>query len=200
MSATADCDVPTGGSSSTPQWAYRKLSGMTNTTFQERLALAMEGLPRGGKSALARACGISPTSVNDWATGKTKMPTADLIFPAARFLGVLPEWLATGRGPIHPREDGVKNSQDGSQSMRLDVETLAKALRFTKLWLNITGDKTPIERHAALVLTAAETIGTLEANIESDDELSQVMARLKAMGGTNGVERGTTGGIDSGAA
>jgi hypothetical protein len=52
-----------------------------------------------------------------------------------------------------------------------------------------------LEKHPDLVLAAAQVIETLEANIDSDDELTQVMTRLAAMGGANGFGREPTGGI-----
>lgn len=191
--ARGNCERPTDGNAGTPQSACLKLSRMNTGTFQERLALAMDGLGRGAKSEMARAVGISPTSVNDWTSGKTKMPTADLIFPAARFLNVNPEWLATGKGAVRPSIGDGRVTPKDSQPVGLDAPTLGKAMRFARAWLTITGDSQPLEKHPHLVLTAAQVIETLEANIESEDELTQVMAKLAAMGGADGIKRGTTG-------
>ncbi|BBT40911.1 LexA family protein [Pseudomonas putida] len=70
------------------------------STLQERLRQIMAGPPKISQAALARACGIKPPSVNDWISGKTKTIEGQNLLLAAEFLGVLPKWLATGRGPI----------------------------------------------------------------------------------------------------
>lgn len=176
-----------------PAIGHPKLCGMKTTTFTDRIVLATEGLPRGFQTALAKACGMRPSSVNDWLSGKSKTASADLVFPAARFLNVNPEWLATGKGPMRPSVGDVKADDGTSQGARLDAQTLGKAMRFARLWLTITGDSQPLEKHPHLVLEAARVIDTLEANIESEDELAQVMAKLAAMGGTDGARRGTVG-------
>ena len=55
-----------------------------------------------GKSQteLARACNITPTSVNNWVSGETKSMKYSTALPAARFLGVRVEWLAEGKGTM----------------------------------------------------------------------------------------------------
>lgn len=70
------------------------------STLQERLRLIMAGPPKISQAALARACGIKPPSVNDWISGKTKTIEGQNLLLAAEFLGVVPKWLATGRGPV----------------------------------------------------------------------------------------------------
>ncbi|AVH36992.1 phage repressor protein [Pseudomonas monteilii] len=70
------------------------------STLQERLRQIMAGPPKVSQAALARACGITPPSVNDWISGKTKTIEGQNLLLAAEFLGVAPKWLATGRGPI----------------------------------------------------------------------------------------------------
>jgi transcriptional regulator with XRE-family HTH domain len=161
---------------------------MTASTFQERLTLAMEGKPRGAKSAMARACGISPTSVNDWTSGKTKMVTADLIFPAARYLGVSAEWLATGRGQMHVgSEIGVKSTAgegQASQSWRPDAHTLRQAIRFTRTFLLESGEVPDLEANAPILAAVYE--GVAEADQEGADPIAfmgKMLAKLQ------GVER-----------
>lgn len=48
---------------------------------------------------LGDAAGISRSAVAQWESGETKNIRPGHLFRAARFLGVSPEWLATGRGP-----------------------------------------------------------------------------------------------------
>lgn len=69
------------------------------STLQERLRQIMAGPPKISQAALARACGITAPSVNDWLSGKTKTIEGQNLLLAAEFLGVSPKWLATGRGP-----------------------------------------------------------------------------------------------------
>jgi transcriptional regulator with XRE-family HTH domain len=70
------------------------------TTLKERLALAMKGPPVVTQAALARVCEVSPPSVSDWLSGKTKTLAGMNLVKAARLLNVNPEWLGTGRGPM----------------------------------------------------------------------------------------------------
>lgn len=138
----------------------------------------MADLPRGAKSALARACGVSPTSVNDWTSGKTQMPTADLIFPAARFLNVSAEWLATGRGPMHSQgQEGVKGQPGLSQSVGLDPQRMAKAFLFARTYLAARGMAGPVDAYPGLVAKAFGIIAAIEAQ-DDKAELVEVLGRM----------------------
>lgn len=75
------------------------------TALQERLKKAMAGPPRVSQVALARACGIRAPSVNDWLSGKTKTIEGRNLLLAAKFLKVLPMWLATGKGPMREGDE-----------------------------------------------------------------------------------------------
>lgn len=185
---------PTNGRRTAPKVGRRTISGMSNTTLKDRLAAAMDGLPRGAQARLAAACGVSAPSVNGWLSGETKTLGAETVFAAARFLNVNPEWLATGKGVMRPSVGAGGAAAEGSQPARLDAFTLGRAMRFARLWLTIRGDGQPLEKHPDLVLAAARAIETLEANIDSDDELTEVMGKLAAMGGADGIRRETVGG------
>lgn len=76
------------------------------STLKERLALAMAGPPRVSQASLARACGISAPSVNDWVSGKTKTIEGKNLLNAADFLRVSPSWLAEGRGRMRKAVSG----------------------------------------------------------------------------------------------
>lgn len=69
------------------------------TTLAERLTLALSdsGLK---KSDIARLCSISPASVSDWFTGKSKSIKSIYLPKVAKLLGVSSTWLATGNGPM----------------------------------------------------------------------------------------------------
>ena len=66
-------------------------------TLSDRMRYALD---QSGKtqSALAKACGISVVSVNDWLSGKTKSLKASTALKAAFCLKVDVAWLTTGTG------------------------------------------------------------------------------------------------------
>lgn len=69
-------------------------------TLAERLRYAMEVLPPKKIKGvdLARAVGVKPPSVSDWLSGKSKAMEGENLLKAAKYLGVNPLWLATGKG------------------------------------------------------------------------------------------------------
>lgn len=77
------------------------------TSLADRLRLAMEGPPRISQAAIARACGIKAPSVTDWLNGRTKRLEGSNLLATARILGVNPEWLANGEGPMRPGPDAT---------------------------------------------------------------------------------------------
>ncbi|WP_273430609.1 XRE family transcriptional regulator [Chitinibacter tainanensis] len=62
-----------------------------------KLALANKQM---SQSALARAAGVSTVAVNGWCTGASKSINGKYLMAASTALGVNPEWLATGKGPM----------------------------------------------------------------------------------------------------
>ena len=67
-----------------------------------QIALAQK---RGGsQSDMARACGVKQPSVSAWLSGRTKTLKASTLLKAAKYLGVLPRWLAEGLGPMRDVE------------------------------------------------------------------------------------------------
>jgi transcriptional regulator with XRE-family HTH domain len=64
-----------------------------------RLALEQSGL---SQAELARRIGVTPGAVSLWLSGETKALKASNAVLLAKHLGVSPEWLATGRGPMRP--------------------------------------------------------------------------------------------------
>jgi phage repressor protein C with HTH and peptisase S24 domain len=49
---------------------------------------------------LARACKVTPPSVNGWLSGKAKFLRGENLLAAAKALNVSQVWLATGKGPM----------------------------------------------------------------------------------------------------
>lgn len=69
--------------------------------YNERLAEAM-GEAVVSEAALAKALGVSYQAVKKVLAGGTKALSAPNNSAAAAFLGVNPDWLATGHGPKRP--------------------------------------------------------------------------------------------------
>ncbi|MDC4764831.1 helix-turn-helix domain-containing protein, partial [Acinetobacter baumannii] len=80
-------------------------------TLAERLRYAMEVLPPKKIKGvdLARAVGVKPPSVSDWLSGKSKTMEGENLLKASKFLGVNPNWLATGNGS--PTNNNIVDDQ-----------------------------------------------------------------------------------------
>lgn len=81
-------------------------------TLAERLKYAMEVLPHKKVKGvdLARAVGVKPPSVSDWLSGKSKTMEGENLLKASKFLGVNPNWLASGNGS--PTDNDKKNKDE----------------------------------------------------------------------------------------
>lgn len=66
--------------------------------LSERIIWARKIYARVSQTELAKACGVTRNAVSLWESGETKSLDSAYLFDAARFLGVNPEWLATGKG------------------------------------------------------------------------------------------------------
>ncbi|HAV5450869.1 helix-turn-helix domain-containing protein [Acinetobacter baumannii] len=86
-------------------------------TLAERLRYAMEVLPAKKIKGvdLARAVGVKPPSVSDWLSGKSKTMEGENLLKASKFLGVNPNWLATGIGL--PNEKNKKTEDEESSNI-----------------------------------------------------------------------------------
>lgn len=71
-------------------------------TLKERLAAAIEAKEGATRAGLARACGVTKSNVTVWMNGAAASMSSDKVAPAARYLGVRPEWLSDGRGAMSP--------------------------------------------------------------------------------------------------
>lgn len=80
-------------------------------TLSERLQYAMTILPPKKIKGvdLARAVGVKPPSVSDWLSGKSKTMEGENLLKASKFLGVNPNWLASGIGmPTDKNKEIIK--------------------------------------------------------------------------------------------
>ena len=99
------------------------------TTLSDRLKLALSQRPDLSRVALARACGVTPQAIHAWLVGKTKKVEHANVMAAARALGVSPEWLASGKEPMHDQSANLERAPQ-SQAVKLDPATMLSALRY----------------------------------------------------------------------
>ena len=75
------------------------------STLAERMAISFKEIqttnPSKTKAGLARAAGVTPSSVSDWFNGRTKQLRFDVANRAAAYLEVSAQWLANGSGEMH---------------------------------------------------------------------------------------------------
>lgn len=78
-----------------------------HSSLAERLKIAMAGPPKVTGKSLAVACGVSPASVSDWLSGKSKTMDGHNLLAAADFLKVRAKWLVDGVGPMRGSSDHI---------------------------------------------------------------------------------------------
>lgn len=90
----------------------------------DRLRIALK---EAGKTQqeLADYLGISKSAVSAQMLGSTKEISAKNLFRAARFLGVEPEWLGTGKGPRTP---GERLATEATEAADLEVRQIVKKI------------------------------------------------------------------------
>ncbi|QWA52917.1 sulfurtransferase [Pseudomonas amygdali pv. lachrymans] len=102
----------------------------------------MAGPPKVSQAALARACGVTAPSVNDWVSGKTKTIEGQNLLLAADFLQVVPLWLATGKGRMRKTDTADEDSSQfsGEQSNVEMAEQPTRMYRYPVLSWVAAGD------------------------------------------------------------
>ena len=80
-------------------------------TIADRLAFAMKKI-RISQVVLARRCGVAPSSVHGWLSGKSRFVRGENLLIAAKVVGVSPLWLALGKGPMQPGVEDLKMFDD----------------------------------------------------------------------------------------
>jgi SOS-response transcriptional repressor LexA len=80
--------------------------------LSERLKIAMReaGVTQ---AELARRCGVKPSSIHGWLSGKSKFLRGENLLKAAKALNVQQEWLATGKGVITATDRPMAESAQG---------------------------------------------------------------------------------------
>lgn len=103
---------------------------MKPTTLGERVTLALKGPPKRTQTALAKACGIHPVSVNDWVHDRTQTIEGSNLLSAAAFLDVNPKWLATGVGAMKatPHSQYPWATEEGGYARQPSAVTMVQEL------------------------------------------------------------------------
>jgi transcriptional regulator with XRE-family HTH domain len=145
------------------------------STLSDRLNAALTGPPRLSQADLARACGVKPPSVSDWISGKTKRLSGSNLLAAARFLGVNPEWLASGKGPREPGPD------TSSQSVSLDEQRMREAAQFLEELFHQHGKEFVASERVGLLLAVYSEL----ADVETPNVVAMTMKFGRLIGGAN---------------
>lgn len=160
------------------------------SSLKDRLALAMKGPPKVSQADLARACGIKAPSVSDWISGKTKtLEGANLVNAAVR-LGVNPQWLASGKGPMRSLgvREPVTEFLGASQSAGRPPSKMDLALLVARAWIAAGQLPGSVEDHgwlvekAYLVLEEVEETDPARIVVRALEQLSKRLATEKADG------------------
>lgn len=182
-------------STGTPDPSVYTLPGMT--TLQERLSEAMAGPPKIKQTALAKACGLTLSSVNDWTRGKTRKIEGANLMAAARFLRVSADWLATGKGPMRlndvtPKTFSYEQLPVQSQPAGLDRATLHEALTLLFYDELHAGDYTPHARTDRLA-ELYEWVATDGGRLSKERNA----AFVQQVGERHQEARGSSGAVDT---
>ncbi|WP_052384069.1 S24 family peptidase [Litchfieldella xinjiangensis] len=93
------------------------------------------------KSAIAKACGVSPSAVTQWLSGETKAPTAERLLKLARATRVSYTWLVDGKGPIRGFDELSQKAIDAfdGDAEILDTEFVesSEPVSADEVWLPI---------------------------------------------------------------
>ena len=99
---------------SKPKLARNLLTSVTMSTLEDRLRLALKHAQatrpneRINQAWLSREVGISTAAITKWFNGGTQKLEGENLVKASRAMGVVPDWLASGDGPM------VGNEPEGS--------------------------------------------------------------------------------------
>lgn len=107
------------------------------STLQDRFREAMAPPCTITAADLARECRIKPPSVHEWLYGPTKTLKGPNAIRAARLLGVNPEWLSTGRGPMRNRLHLVGTPVGPTDERRASDDVIALRLGMRALVMTV---------------------------------------------------------------
>jgi transcriptional regulator with XRE-family HTH domain len=126
--------------------------------LKDRLRWAMDNAgQKVTQAALAKVCKVTPTSVNDWLSGKSKSIKGAPLLAASRYLNVNPEWLSIGKGRRRLNDSEPDSGQGDvrpvalqSQPAIFDLDTLHETLTLLVHDEGHAGSYTPRARAARL--------------------------------------------------
>lgn len=117
-------------------------------TWNERLAwiLTTRGVR---KSELAKACGVSRSSVQEWVDGTTGDLKLDNLFSACDLLKIRPRWLALGQGGVDDNSPSPRLQELIAVLEDVPEERLHLVEEFAAALANAPKGKEPRPRTAA---------------------------------------------------
>lgn len=110
------------------------LSDNSEMTLQERIKELLAGPPATKAIHLAAAVGVSRATVSAWVNGKVMEMDGTTSFKVAKYFGVNPEWVQTGRGEKNRSPQSTRVSwlaQPGDKNKRLEM-VLAPVIAFDR--------------------------------------------------------------------
>lgn len=158
-------------------------------SLADRITLALKGPPKRSQAALARACKISPAAVSEWVLGKTVKIEAANLLAAARFLGVSPEWLASGKGPMCDESVNLRREPQ-SQPVKLDPGTMLSALRYLDRRFTEAGQRFDPFLDADLLCWAYEVESVTDAPPSNVIDFGREVAKRLTKGGLRDAKGG----------
>lgn len=97
------------------------------STLQSRIKDRMKAVGI-NNAQLAAACKVKPPTSFNWASGKTKNIKGEPLLLAAKALGVTPEWLSTGKGPMEIRGYDYKSIEHAGTPCLTQPTSIKQAL------------------------------------------------------------------------
>ncbi|MGO4702535.1 YdaS family helix-turn-helix protein [Dyella sp. 2RAB6] len=145
--------------------------------FSERIQLLIERV--GGVGALARCCGVTARTVNNWSRGRGDISRHRCVV-LARALRISPLWLVSGEGGMTDGEAMHAPPAIDAPARRgsLDPARLAAALQVLQSYIVLAGGSLSIAQRAELVV---DLYGMLAG--PGPAEAARVMAFHKTLAG-----------------
>jgi phage repressor protein C with HTH and peptisase S24 domain len=176
--------------------------------IQDRIAQAVNESGM-SKSAIAKACSVSPSAVTQWLSGETKAPTAESLLRLARATRVSYTWLVEGKGSMKASDvaDGRGRYEADSNAEWLPTEIVEgnEPLRPDEVWLPVfrevefaagDGATQVIENHGALERFSLPRLarrGVQPENAALAVAKGDSMASAILDGATIGIDKGARG-------
>jgi len=139
--------------------------------FPERIRLLIGRA--GGVGALARCCGVTARTVNNWSRGRGDISRHRCVV-LARAMGISALWLVSGEGGM--TADDVPAANAPAHKTGVDAERLAAALQMLQSYIVLAGG-------ALSVAQRAEAIVELYTMLAEPPDATRVIAFHKKLAG-----------------